>query len=128
MRPPRILIADDDTALASLISERLEQHGYATVTAASGYEALVIAVSEHPDLLLLDVNMPMGNGFDTHSRLCKINPEGQPQVIYISGEPAPWLPKAAIDRGAGFIRKPIDMQLLLETVDRTLNRVRHQAG
>ena len=60
----KILLVEDDTALASVYRSRLELEGFDVCEANNGEDALSLAVSEHPDLILLDVMMPKISGFD----------------------------------------------------------------
>lgn len=54
----KILTVDDEAAIVQLFSKILSREGYAVITATSGKECLVQAREQHPDLILLDVNMP----------------------------------------------------------------------
>ena len=63
-RKRKILLVEDDTALASVYRSRLEMEGFDVCEANNGEDALSLAVSEHPDLILLDVMMPKISGFD----------------------------------------------------------------
>ena len=62
-RKRKILLVEDDTALASVYRSRLELEGFDVCEANNGEDALSLAVSEHPDLILLDVMMPKISGF-----------------------------------------------------------------
>ena len=64
IRKRKILLVEDDTALASVYRSRLELEGFDVCEANNGEDALSLAVSEHPDLILLDVMMPKISGFD----------------------------------------------------------------
>jgi len=63
-RKRKILLVEDDTALASVYRSRLELEGFDVCEANNGEDALSLAVSKHPDLILLDVMMPKISGFD----------------------------------------------------------------
>ena len=63
-RKRKILLVEDDNALASVYRSRLELEGFDVCEANNGEDALSLAVSEHPDLILLDVMMPKISGFD----------------------------------------------------------------
>ena len=63
-RKRKSLLVEDDTALASVYRSRLELEGFDVCEANNGEDALSLAVSEHPDLILLDVMMPKISGFD----------------------------------------------------------------
>ena len=62
--PQTILIVDDEKRLVSLVESYLTQEGYRVATAYNGKEALTVADSEKPDLIILDIMMPEMNGYD----------------------------------------------------------------
>lgn len=63
-QPKKILVVEDDDALASVYKTRLEAEGFDTRRVANGEEALSAALEYRPDLVLLDVMMPKVSGFD----------------------------------------------------------------
>ena len=67
--PPRILIVDDNEVNRDIIVTRLEAHGYETLQAADGLEALAAVTQHRPDLVLLDVMMPNIDGIEVCKRL-----------------------------------------------------------
>ena len=80
-----ILAVDDNLLNLKLLSTTLDNHGYKTITAMDGATAKELAVSEKPDIILLDIKMPGDDGFDVIKHL-KHNPNtsGIP-VIFLSG-------------------------------------------
>lgn len=62
--PQTILIVDDERRMVSLLQSYLQQEGYRVVTAYNGREALSVAQTENPDLVVLDIMMPEMNGYD----------------------------------------------------------------
>jgi len=67
--PPRLLLVDDDRALASMLREYLELQGFAVRPVESGEQALELIARETPDLVVLDVGLPGIDGFETLERL-----------------------------------------------------------
>lgn len=65
----KILLVEDDTALASVYSSRLELEGFEVVHVSNGEDALSKAVEYRPDLILLDAMMPKITGFDVLDNL-----------------------------------------------------------
>jgi two-component system response regulator VicR len=65
----RILIADDDSGSLKLLDFRLKSVGHETILAADGGKALELATKEDPDLILLDVMMPVMDGFQVLRKL-----------------------------------------------------------
>jgi two-component system phosphate regulon response regulator PhoB len=62
--PKRILLVEDDDALANVYQTRLQGEGFDVRRVSNGEEALAAALSYHPDLVLLDIMMPKVSGFD----------------------------------------------------------------
>jgi two-component system phosphate regulon response regulator PhoB len=70
----RVLLADDDAALRRLISTTLGSDDFDLLQAVDGEQALALARTEHPELVLLDINMPKLDGFEVCREL-KSSPE-----------------------------------------------------
>lgn len=114
---PSILIADDDTALLEALRLRLEGAGYAVSTAQDGYSAMDRAAHLCPDLLILDVNMPAGDGFSVQTRMSKIDELAHTPVIYLTGSSDVTIDQSASALGAfAVIHKPFQTEDLLSTV------------
>ena len=69
MTPYTVLVVEDDHNQRSLYEEELNDEGYRVLTASDGREALKIVQDEKPDLVVLDVNMPVMDGLDTLSQM-----------------------------------------------------------
>ncbi|MEM6394172.1 MAG: response regulator [Planctomycetota bacterium] len=98
--PPRILIADDHTKLVEALKFRFEKRGFQVHTAHDGYNALATATREPLDLMILDINMPAGDGFSVQERLHKPRGSAGIPVIYITGDKSVRLDEVAEDLGA----------------------------
>ncbi|MDH3585303.1 MAG: response regulator [Phycisphaerae bacterium] len=118
---PRILIADDDPALLRALTIRLTHEGYDVITASDGYNALARAMDERPDLMILDINMPAGDGFTVQERF--ENSSGWPRVptIYISGDKSDVIRhRFRQAKGFALLHKPLDGRHLIEMIQRAL--------
>ena len=62
--PPKALIADDDPAIVSLLADRLAKMGFSVDTATNGIQLLFKARRSHPDIIIVDVNMPELDGLE----------------------------------------------------------------
>ena len=71
MANSKIMIVDDDPDLRQALRLRLRANNYDTVNAVDGYSALALAYKEHPDLIILDLGLPAGDGFVLVMRLQK---------------------------------------------------------
>ena len=70
----KILLVDDDSAIRRILRRVLSGEGYSVLTAANGEEALELAAAEHFDLVLLDLNMPEKDGWETFEELTEFHP------------------------------------------------------
>ncbi len=122
MAKPCILLADDDASLTAALKKRLAHHGFDVMTVGDSYNALAQAVSRTPDVIILDVNMPAGDGFTVHERMRKIGAVEQPRlldipVIYLTGDQSLRLDDLASRLGAfAMLHKPFEFDHLLNTV------------
>jgi len=122
----RILIADDDHGMVQSLRIRLEHKGFEVVTAPDGYRAIVEACEDPPDVLVLDVNMPAGNGFTVQERFEKLlasnsKPTKKIPVIYITGDKSEGVEEFAEFLGAfALIHKPFEIEHLFETIMRAM--------
>lgn len=117
MIAPSILIADDDVKLLVALRVRFESEGYQVIVAQDAYQALERAGRDVPDLLLLDINMPAGNGFSVQERVAKMEHLANVPVVYITGENPGEVDRTARSLGAAaIVHKPFDTDALLETV------------
>jgi DNA-binding NarL/FixJ family response regulator len=92
-----ILVVDDDDGFRSLISVVLDQYGYAPLEASTGEEALELAASTPPLLVVLDVRLPGMSGYEVCRALREEFGDGLP-IIFVSGERT-----QSFDRVAGFL-------------------------
>jgi len=112
----KILIVEDDAKIAAALAIRLEAAGYSVSTAPDGVAGLKLAVEQRPDLLLMDIWMPVGLGFSVAQRMQSMGLKGIP-IIFITASRARGLRKAAEALGAvAFFEKPYDPQALLAAV------------
>jgi DNA-binding response OmpR family regulator len=119
----KILIADDDRALVGVLTARLTDAGYDVVSASDGRYAFDRIVQETPDLVILDIHMPVVSGFNVLERMYKRTAlEGVP-VIYVSGDISEEVDRTARHFGAyALIRKPFEIDHLMAAVRGALGR------
>ena len=110
---PVVLIADDDAGLRILCAAALEQAGFEVVEAADGRQALADFQRVRPDLLILDVDMPLVNGFEVCSTLRSTTSGNTTPILIMTGLDDLTSIERAFDVGAtDFITKPIQPVLL----------------
>jgi len=117
----RILIIEDDQKTAFALCVRLKANRYATWTAGDAIAALNKARHHKPDLILLDISLPCGNGFALAQQLRALRETDGVPIILTTASKDPKLRDKAIELGAaGLIRKPYDAEVLLGVIERTL--------
>ncbi len=116
----RVLVIDDDNELCALMSEFLASHGYQVSTASDGAEGLEAALTERPDVVILDVMMPRLNGFDVLRRLRK---QSHLPVLMVSARTAPEDRIQGLNVGADdYLLKPFEVGELLARIRAVLRR------
>lgn len=110
---PKILLVDDDPAIRQILVRLLSEENYLVLTASNGVEALVLSESTRFDLVLLDLNMPLKNGWDTFEQLSSENPSLP--IILITARPQQFFPALASGAGA-LLEKPLDFTKLFRTI------------
>jgi DNA-binding response OmpR family regulator len=109
-----ILVVDDDPSMLDFLTQRLSPEGFAVLTASTGQEGINQAIALSPDLILLDLRMPVPDGV-TVCKALRANPKTQRiPILVITGVLSPAQLEAAMTSGADdFVSKPIDMSDLL---------------
>lgn len=119
----RVLIVDDDEGIRQFVATALSEEGYEVAEAADGKEALARAEAVRPDLILLDLRMPVMDGWE-FARAYRSRPgKGARLVIVTAGLD---VAKDAREIGAdGFLAKPFQLDDLLSAVDVHTQPVTH---
>jgi DNA-binding response OmpR family regulator len=113
----RILLVDDDPTVRDSLNDVLVAEGYFVVPAENGQQALDLANQSPLDLVLLDLNMPVKNGWDTFEQLTREHP--LIPIIIATARPNQLF--TALGAGAGaLLEKPMDIPTLLLTMERLL--------
>lgn len=120
----KILIVDDDSDIRELLNIRLRQSGYETAFAADAISAIGAARKERPDLIILDLGLPAGEGYTVMERLKALAPtEGVPIVVVSARDPVANRERALRSGARAYFEKPIEMQALLLAIERELGAV-----
>jgi DNA-binding response OmpR family regulator len=115
-KPPTVLVADDDEDLCALLRTNLEADGFVVLVAGDGRRALEIIESENPDVVLLDIMMPVLDGYGVLERLSK-NPHDRTKVILITAKASSRDRLQGWELGADeYVTKPFDLTSLLKRV------------
>ena len=114
--PKRILVVDDETDVQEFVSLVLQDHGFEVICAANGEDALGKIEAFHPDLVVLDLMMPVMDGWGVLDRLREL--ALPPAVIVLSAYPDEW----RAFRGGAWecLPKPFEPETLVATCERAL--------
>jgi DNA-binding response OmpR family regulator len=113
----KILVVDDDPDLLRAMRLRLRANNFEIITAADGYTAIASAQKEHPDLIILDLGLPAGDGFVVLDRLQKSDALSSVPVIVLSArDPQDNEARALRTGAAAFFQKPADNEELLNVI------------
>ncbi|PIU19041.1 MAG: hypothetical protein COT16_00345 [Elusimicrobia bacterium CG08_land_8_20_14_0_20_44_26] len=116
---PLIMIVDDDPGVNELIKEYVETSGYRTLCVFDGLQAVQVAGSRCPDLILLDINIPAGGGEKVYSRLKLMRHTTAIPILFVTGESPERIANMVRDKGMSpedIFAKPIDFGVLLERI------------
>lgn len=129
MKNAKILIVDDDPDLRQALRLRLRANHYETINACDGYSAIAQAYKERPNLIILDIGLPAGNGFVVLDRLQKDDKLSTIPVIVLTARDPQSSEKLAMRAGAAaFFQKPADNAELLSVIQATLSQAESQSG
>ena len=118
---PRILVVDDHPALVTLTRHKLIQKGYEVLTAQNGEDALDLARTEYPDLILSDVDMPIMNGFELCEHIKKDTRLNKIPLILVTSMVTTEHIMKGIEAGAdNYLTKPFDDETLYGKIDELL--------
>jgi two-component system, OmpR family, response regulator len=124
--PARLLVVDDEATILELLSGSLRLAGFEVMTAASGAEAVRTAASDRPDLVLLDVMMPDGDGFGALRRMRSAGTE-VPVIFLTARDDVSDRVKGFALGGDDYVTKPFSLEELLGRIRAVLKRTRPDA-
>jgi DNA-binding response OmpR family regulator len=124
---PTVLIVEDDNDLASVLVAYARRVGFQPIHAASGAEALELALSERPAAILLDITLPDMDGRDVFVRLKKAGLIEETVVIFTTARGAHQDHLVGVELGAdAYETKPYHFELLFRTVRRQIDKKRNR--
>ena len=121
MAKTKILVVDDDPNIMRTLRDRLEKSGYDVLTASNGREGLGMALDEKPDVVLLDIIMPIMDGHEMLEALRRQPSGEEPSVIMFTARSQ----KQDISRANAcgiddYVVKPFDLGELLERIEKVV--------
>jgi two-component system cell cycle response regulator DivK len=120
---PKILLIEDNELNRDMLSRRLQKRGYEVVLAVDGQEGVALAQSETPDLVLMDMSLPVVDGWEA-TRQLKASPATRAiPVIALTAHAMSGDREKALAAGCDdFDAKPIELTSLLEKIEALLAR------
>jgi len=108
----RVLVVDDDRDIRGVVADVLRGEGYDVLTACDGLEALVVASQQQPDVILLDLMMPVMSGRQFRAEQSMDPNLARVPVVVMSA-----FPQTPDLGAAGYLSKPFDISELIDTVE-----------
>ena len=120
----KILIADDEPDILEILKFNLEKEGYLVSTAKNGIEAIDKAKISHPDLIILDIMMPVKNGIETCQLLRSIPEFKNTLITFLTAISDDTTEVKGLETGADdFIKKPVKPAVLISKVNSLFRRL-----
>ncbi len=122
MLKKKVLVVDDEKSLSELIMEALIlMGGYAVERAADGQEAIEKYKLFSPDIVLMDVEMPVMDGYESSSKIKKLDPEAR--ILMLTGNPGDSRARRTINEGIAItlLQKPVKLMDLNRTISENLS-------
>jgi DNA-binding response OmpR family regulator len=121
MSGKKVLVVDDDQHLVLALSARLKATGYSVVSARDAISAIVVARKEAPDLVILDLGLPAGDGFVVLERMRALAELAATPVIVLSARDPVENEKRALEAGASaYFQKPPENHEFLNAIRQAL--------
>jgi len=118
MSKGKILVVDDEPEIVKSVSMRLSANGYETVVAMDGIQATSMAVKEQPDVIILDIGMPAGDGHTIVKRLRNSAKTNCIPIVFLTARTSDEDHQKAYDQGVDkYITKPFDSEELVAAID-----------
>jgi len=116
-----ILIIEDDLKIVAALEIRLKAGGYTTFTAGDAASGLSKAVQQRPDLIVLDISLPAGDGLQLGRQLRALPETRRVPIVFVTANKDPELREKVMDLGAaGLFEKPYDADELLAVIGHAL--------
>ena len=129
MEKKRVLVVDDDEDLVRILSVNLMAEGMDVSTAFDGTTAVMRAHKDQPDLIILDIKMPAGDGFSVVEKLRISTKTFAIPIIFLSAMPKEDMEGKALEAGAlCYFSKPFDMDVLMGYIKERLGITRIPAS
>jgi CheY-like chemotaxis protein len=120
---PKILLVEDNEMNRDMLSRRLGKKGYEVVIAVDGQQGLDLAKSQAPDLILMDMSLPVVDGWEATRRLKADSATGQIPIIALTAHAMTGDRDKALEAGCDdYDTKPVELPRLLEKIQTLLEK------
>jgi CheY-like chemotaxis protein len=117
-----VLLVDDDNVFLLAIGVRLKAMGYTVHAAKDAVNAISAVRKNDPDVIVLDISLPAGDGFVVADRLQKLISTAATPIIFVTASVKPGLRDRAMKLGAAnFLNKPFDATTLADAIESALS-------
>ncbi|MBL8019896.1 MAG: response regulator [Leptospirales bacterium] len=117
----KILLVDDQPNFIKMVSLKLNQMGFAVVSAENGRQGVEVAIAENPDLIVMDIMMPEMDGFTACEKIKAHFGDKKCPVVFLSAKGQESDRKRATELGAAdFISKPFSPKMLIGRIEELL--------
>ena len=121
MAERKILLDDDEKMVHTVLKAHLEKHGFRVHSAFDSVQAPMMARQIKPDLIVLDIKMPGGGGYESFKRFQMMGPTSMiPILVYTSAPAAEVTARIPESQAVGHLAKPADPEAVLSTIRRLL--------
>jgi len=119
---PTLLIVEDNEMNVDMLSRRLQKKGFDILVAMDGQQGISMAIEKQPDLILMDLGLPVINGWEASRQIKATQSTHTIPIIALTGHAMDEDRKLALEAGCDdFDSKPIELTRLLEKISRLLN-------
>jgi len=118
-----ILVVEDELDVQKVVAKRLSSRGFTVHCASDGYQAVQKAHSLAPDLIVLDLQLPAGDGLSVLRKLRISKNTKKTHIVVLTGMTNELIKQSVLTEGVdAYLQKPYDSQVLLDTIDKILGK------
>jgi DNA-binding response OmpR family regulator len=118
-----ILVVEDELDVQKVVAKRLTSRGFTVHCASDGYQAVQKAHKIAPDLIVLDLQLPAGDGLNVLRKLRISDNTRMTPIVVLTGMTNELIKQSVLTEGVeAYLQKPYDSQVLLDTINKILNK------
>ncbi len=118
-----ILVVEDELDVQKVVAKRLTSRGFTVHCASDGYQAVQLAHKIAPDLIVLDLQLPAGDGLSVLRKLRISDSTKKTHIVVLTGMTNELIKQSVLTEGVdAYLQKPYDSQVLLDTIDKILGK------